>query len=74
VGACFEALDECIFTAPSDLSCIFYHPNIAIGTMYVEASDVNTIKNIDEKPFSTEKYEQYIGIHRKFLKMVRFLY
>jgi len=53
----FEALDEVILTGPSVLSCIFYHLYIAIGTICLE-SDRNTIKNFDEKPFSTEKYEQ----------------
>ena len=33
VGACFKALDESTLTAPSVPSCIFYHPNLAIGTM-----------------------------------------
>ena len=33
VGACFEALDESVLTAPSVSSYIFYHPKLAIGTM-----------------------------------------
>ena len=34
VGACFEALDESILTAPTVSFCIyFHHPNLAIGTM-----------------------------------------
>ena len=34
VGARFEALDELVFMAPSDLRCIFfYHPNPSIWAM-----------------------------------------
>jgi len=40
-----------------EVTVIFYHLYIAIGTICLE-SDLNTIKHFDEKPFSTEKYEQ----------------
>ena len=46
MGAAFEALDELIFMAPSDLIGIFYNPNIAILTMCRVWKEVEKVRDI----------------------------